>query len=177
MIQSKAEIEDWYSSRDPWKYENDTEDIKRKDILLAELPDRVFDSVLDIGCGNGFITGDLPGKLILGVDISENAIQFANENNRKNHVSYEAANIFDLVNWDRTFDLIVITGVLYPQYIGSSSNLIYLIIDRLLNQDGILMSVHIDTWYTCRFPYNLFGEQLYNYKQYMHRMEAYQKWS
>src|SRR5215217_1627254 len=152
MIQSKSELEEWYERPDPWDYANDSEDLKRKQILLTEIPDLPYKSVLDIGCGNGFITTDLPGDNIVGVDLSDKAVEIANKTNTKSNISYEAANIFDLINWDRKFDLIIITGVLYPQYVGASSKLIYLIIDKLLNKDGILVSVHINEWYTCRFP-------------------------
>ncbi len=175
MIQSKSELDEWYKSPDPWAYANDGEDSKRKQILLTEIPDLPYKTVLDIGCGNGFITTDLPGENIKGVDLSDKAVEFANTNNTKSNISYEAANIFDLVNWDRKFDLIVITGVLYPQYIGASSKLIYLIIDKLLNENGILVSVHINEWYTCRFPYNLVRERVYPYREYLHRLEVYQK--
>lgn len=175
MIQSKEELETWYGTTDPWDYENDAEDLKRKKILLGEIPDRAYQSVLDIGCGNGFITNELPGDSILGVDLSENAINYANANNKKAHVSYQAKNIFDLYDLGQTFDLVVITGVLYSQYIGSSNNLIHIIIDKVLKKDGVLVSVHINDWYTCRFPYNLFREHLYSYKQYLHRLEVYQK--
>ncbi|ACU06087.1 class I SAM-dependent DNA methyltransferase [Pedobacter heparinus] len=175
MIQSKKELEKWYDSNDPWKYGADTEDIKRKKILLTELPDREYETVLDIGCGNGFITQDLPGNLILGVDLSENAIKYACENNKATHIFFEQQNIFELYHTEKTFDLIVVTGVLYPQYIGASSNLIFVIIDRLLNKNGILVSVHINDWYNCRFPYDLFREHIYPYKEYLHRLEVYQK--
>lgn len=175
MIQSKEELNEWYKTPDPWEYENDSDDKKRKQILLSEIPDIRYKDVLDIGCGNGFITVDLPGDKIIGADISENAVDFANKNNTKQHVSFESANIFDLTAWDRKFDMILITGVLYPQYIGSSSKLIYLIIDKLLNKNGILVSVHINDWYNCRFPYNLMRENFYPYRQYLHRLEVYQK--
>ncbi|WP_316811391.1 class I SAM-dependent methyltransferase [Pedobacter heparinus] len=175
MIQSKEDLEKWYASGDPWKYGANAEDIKRKKILLGELPDREYSTVLDIGCGNGFITQDLPGNSILGVDLSENAIKYARQNNKDARISFEERNIFELYHTENTFDLIVITGVLYPQYIGASSNLIFIIIDRLLNKNGILVSVHINDWYNCRFPYDLFREHIYPYEKYLHRLEVYQK--
>lgn len=175
MIQSKAELEDWYGTGDPWGYVHDPEDTKRKDILLNEIPDQAFQHVLDIGCGNGFITQSLPGEMIHGIDISGNAIAHANRNNQNPKITYEEKDIFELYHTTQQFDLIVITGVLYSQYIGESSNLIFIIIDRLLQKGGILVAVHIDEWYTCRFPYNLFKENVYPYKSYFHRLEVYQK--
>ena len=45
-----------------------------------------------------------------------------------------ALSLFDLptLQWDQSFDLIVITGVLYPQYIAQGETLAYTIIDNLL---------------------------------------------
>lgn len=175
MIQSKAELEIWYETEDPWKYINDPEDVKRKNILLSEIPDRDFQHVLDIGCGNGFITQSLPGNTITGVDLSKNAIAYANKSNKNPNITFEEKDIFDLYYSEKEFDLIIITGVLYSQYIGNSSNLIFIIVDKLLKSGGILISVHINDWYHCRFPYNLFKENIYPYKDYLHRLEAYQK--
>jgi len=75
MIQSLDEIEKWYKTKDPWQYETTKDDLLRKDILLSELPSQIYNHVLDIGCGHGYITRDLPGKKIIGVDISKEAIK------------------------------------------------------------------------------------------------------
>ena len=74
---------------------------------------------------------------------------------------------------DKKFDLIVITGVLYSQYIGKSSSLIYKIIDSLLVPKGILVSVHINDWYNCQFPYLKLKQRFYNYRNYNHKLEIY----
>ena len=55
-IQDLKELEEWHKQQDPWSYENDPEDLKRKNILLSEIPAGTYDNVLDIGCGQGFIT-------------------------------------------------------------------------------------------------------------------------
>ena len=73
------------------------------------------------------------------------------------------------------FDLVIITDVMYPQYIGNSLNLIYLIIDKILRKRGTLISVHINEWYKARFPYLLLREYFYNYREYTHRLEVYVK--
>src|SRR3989339_1917773 len=108
MIQSKEELEDWYNCDDPWKYDNDPHDIKRKEIFFSELPVKNFINILDIGCGNGFITNDLPGKSIIGVDYSTKAIEQAKSKCKKN-IKFIQASIFDLNQvFDKKFDLIVI---------------------------------------------------------------------
>lgn len=176
MIQTKEELEIWYKEEDPWGYFSSLEDDKRKAVLLSEIPERKYKRVLDIGCGNGFITKDLPGEQIVGIDISEKAIKYAKKKFENERIKFECLSIFELNNRDlQKFDLIVITGVLYPQYIGNSNSLIYLIIDRLLSHNGVLVSVHISEWYNSYFPYLLKELYFYDYKEFLHRLEVYLK--
>lgn len=176
MIQTKVELDQWHAEKDPWKYEANDDDIKRKDILLSEIPKRNYKRVLDIGCGQGFITRELPGEYVLGIDISSTAIHNAKKH-ASDRVQFDQASLFDLQKkyYNKSFDLIIITGVLYEQYIGNSSNLIYIIIDKLLQCNGILVSVHIDDWYQARFPYLKLNDYFYEYREYTHRLEVYIK--
>jgi trans-aconitate methyltransferase len=175
MIQPLDEIEKWHKTKDPWHYENSKDDLLRKDILLSELPSQSYSHVLDIGCGHGFITRDLPGNNIIGVDISAEAIKQAKQYENDN-ISFIKASIFQLNHiFSQEFDLIIITGTLYQQYIGNSLTLIYLIIDQLLRKQGVLASVHINSWYQARFPYLLISEYYYDYRTYIHRLEIYEK--
>ncbi len=175
-LQSLEDLEKWHSRNDPWGYENSDDDAKRRNILLSEIPERKYNKVLDIGCGQGFITKHLPGKKIVGVDISRNAIKFAKKNIKKRHIVFLALDLFDLPNnLEDRFDLIIITGVIYPQYIGKSNTLVYKIIEDLLLDGGVLISVHIDEWYNARFPFLLLSETYYQYKEYTHKLEVYIK--
>lgn len=176
MLQSKIELESWHQTKDPWGYEGNNDDRIRKNVLLSEIPDRAYQAVLDIGCGQGFITRELPGNTVVGVDVSEEAINYANLFATE-RVRFLASDLFDLnksLNGSK-FDLIVITGVLYPQYIGKAHNLIYDIVDHLLSTDGILVSVHVNEWYSARFPYVMLKEFCYPYRTYYHRLEVYAK--
>jgi 2-polyprenyl-3-methyl-5-hydroxy-6-metoxy-1,4-benzoquinol methylase len=180
-IQPLDELEQIYQEDNSWHYETTPDDIRRKAILLSELPSRSYQTVLNIGCGSGFISRDLPGKSILGVDVSANAISQANSWLQKSpvvdkQIQFLQSSIFDLPNClDSTYDLIVITGVLYPQYIGESKTLIYQIIDRLLKKDGILLNCHINDWLTARFPYLLLESHFFSYGEYTQRLEVYVK--
>jgi 2-polyprenyl-3-methyl-5-hydroxy-6-metoxy-1,4-benzoquinol methylase len=179
-LQPLDELEDFYQADDPWGYEENPSDKNRKIVLMSELeklstPKRV----LDIGCGHGFVTRDLPGKKIIGVDVSEKAIKQADKLSKRPHISYEVADMFDLtresLKTPEGFDMILITGVLYPQYIGRSRTVMYRVIDKLLAPGGILISVHINEWYTSRMPYVLVKNFTYEYREYQHLLEVYVK--
>jgi 2-polyprenyl-3-methyl-5-hydroxy-6-metoxy-1,4-benzoquinol methylase len=175
MIQKKEELDNFHEVRDPWGYENNPDDFKRKEILLSEIPVKDYTNVLDIGCGQGFLTNKLPGENIFGVDISGTAVEYAKQFCRKD-ILFRQGSIFEIDTlFDVKFDLIVITGVLYPQYIGKSSNLIYILLDKILKDDGILVSVHINEWYKMQFPYLKIKQFYYDYREYTHNLEIYCK--
>jgi trans-aconitate methyltransferase len=174
-IQRVQELENWYATEDPWGYETNPDDLKRREYLISELPQKDYCNVLDIGCGEGFITGVLPGVNIVGIDPSQAALAYA----RKKHpdISFIRGGIFEVPELFGTkgFDLMVITGVLYPQYIGHSETFIYSLIDEHLAVDGVLVSVHIADWYSARFPYPMISSVLYPYREYIHSLEIYAK--
>ena len=177
VIQPKSELEEWYSSEDPWKYRESSDDANRRSILLAEIPNRHFRKVLDIGCGEGFVTGHLPGERVVGVDISEAAVGRAAEAHRDPRFSFQHGSIFDLpkVLQGEKFDLVLITGVMYQQYIGNSELLIYDLIDQVLEPEAAIISVHISSWYRARFPYLMLKELFYPYRQFTHCLQVYTK--
>ncbi len=175
MIQKKEELDKWHDKEDPWRYNENKDDAIRKDILLQEIPSRNYKNVLDIGCGQGFITKDLPGEKVYGVDISQRAIEFANKMQNENLI-FKQGSIFEIDKlFTIKFDLIIITGVLYPQYIGKSSSLIYLLLDKILKKNGVLISVHINEWYNSQFPYLKVKHTYYDYRDYIHNLEIYTK--
>lgn len=175
MIQKLDDLNDFHKNEDPWNYKRNTDDQKRLEILMHELPKTKYNRILDIGCGQGFLTQHLPGNEIIGVDISAEAVKHASKLKTKK-LSFKQLSIFDLKTEGLgKFDLIVITGVLYPQYIGESSSLIYLTIDNLLNENGTLISVHINEWYNLQFPYLKIKQMYYDYRDYTHNLEIYNK--
>ena len=178
VLQPVEEIEKWFEKTDPWGYEDHPSDQQRRALLLSVLPKKSYRKILDIGCGDGFITSRLPGEEVIGVDISENAIQQARDKYKKlSHISFETASLFELPEsgWDQTFDLIVLTGVLYPQYTAEGDMLAFTIIDDLLEPGGHLVSGHIDEWYRFRFPYLTLHREYYSYREYSHVLEVYLK--
>lgn len=105
MAQSKQDLEDWYNIKDPWGYSSNSDDLNRKRMILDALnPYAPFKRALDIGCGEGFITKDLPAKQIEGIEISDNAASRLPEKVKR------------VVNPSGQYDLIICTGMLYDQY-------------------------------------------------------------
>ena len=98
------ELEKWYEREDPWGYSLHPDDRVRKEKILSLLTlyGITPEKTLDVGCGEGWLTKDLPGKLT-GWDASVNAMMRFPEN---------------VGPWDGTgkFDLVVTTGTLYNQY-------------------------------------------------------------
>jgi SAM-dependent methyltransferase len=102
MKQTKEELEEWYQTSDPWSYEITPDDKVRKEIILSLLDN--YETALDIGCGEGFITKDIPSKNIYGLDISDNAaLRFPN-------------NVKRILLPENKYDLVMSTGTLYQQY-------------------------------------------------------------
>lgn len=182
QLQTPAELDQHYDAEDPWGYAGNLADQRRKSELLGALPERDWQRVLDIGCGNGYVTFDLPGASVLGVDISRAAVQWA-EKRRSSlaaaesaRFAFEQASILGLSRAVRgSFDLVVITGVLYPQYIGAATALARYEIDQVLQPGGVVVSCHIDEWNAPRLPYTLLDTTLYPYREYVHRLEVYIK--
>jgi 2-polyprenyl-3-methyl-5-hydroxy-6-metoxy-1,4-benzoquinol methylase len=177
-VQPVKDIDEFFKKNDPWGYETNSADADRKAILLSELDKLpVPRRVLDIGCGHGFVTRDLPGDEIIGMDISHKAIEQAQKLSSNNRIKYITCNIYDALSdsnlTHEKFDLIIITGVMYDQYIGESNITIYEIINELIDRNGFIVSVHIDSWYRSRFPQSLLRFFTYPYREYTHRLEVY----
>lgn len=102
-MQSKEELEQWYKNADPWAYETTQDDLYRKDKLLNLLPMR-YNRALDIGCGEGFITRDLPAEDIHGIELSDLAASRLPFNVKRVHAP------------EGLYDLVITTGTLYEQY-------------------------------------------------------------
>jgi len=105
-MQSKQELEDWYSEADPWKYiDNVMDGIRLKNILmLLGWGKKRYDRAIDIGCGEGFITRHLPADEIHGLDLSDKAM------------SRLPPNVTPVSAPQGKYDLVISTGTLYKQY-------------------------------------------------------------
>ena len=104
-MQSKEDIERHYNVRDPWSYTANPEDARRKRYLIhmANLFGP-YERVLDIGAGEGWITQDYPGKVLHGLELSEQAR------------SRMPSSVKGITEPEGSYDLVVGTGILYGHY-------------------------------------------------------------
>lgn len=177
-VQTREELEALYELEDPWSCDATPDDDARVARLLSALPLRPPGRTLDVGCGNGFVTARLPGREIVGVDLSRNAVAHAR---RRVHskpgrfVTFLARSIFELRPEDLgQFDLVVITGVLYPQYVGRGFSVVTEVVQSLVAADAIVVSVHIDEWHAHRLPFTTLSISVDPYREFFHRLEVFQ---
>lgn len=113
---SKRAMNDKYANPDPFGVMTNPDDKIRKDAILSvcqshidlKRDGRKFKRALDIGCGEGFITKDLPADEIVAYDISDVALSRLEGENII--VTDSPARI------DGEFDLILLAGVLVREY-------------------------------------------------------------
>ncbi|MBK6685373.1 MAG: methyltransferase domain-containing protein [Deltaproteobacteria bacterium] len=179
-VQSRAELDQFWQREDPWGYQAHPHDRIRVGELLAALPRRPYGHTVDLGCGDGFVTFELPGERVTGIDLSKEAIGWAEKRAAtrvdRERFHFKAASIFDVPQLGLPpADLIVITGVLYPQYIGGAFAAIDAGLSALLAPGGILVSVHISDWYRSSFSLSRLVMHRYPYREYEHLLEVYQR--
>jgi SAM-dependent methyltransferase len=168
-MNSKQQIEEEYSVKDPWGYEKNPFDKIRLDKILEVLkPYGIFERALDIGCGEGFITKHLPAKEIFGYDESDTAMSRC----PKEIKTLRKADI------EGRFDLVTATGVMYRHYDYSS------MLDLIRrHSSGIVLLCNIDVSeveevkelkneiYKETFPYRDWNEiiRIYDYREHSNR--------
>lgn len=154
-MQTKQELENWYSNFDRWGYFHEPDDEIRLQNILMLLTD--YERALDVGCGEGFITRHLPAKQIFGLDISENATSRLPEN------------VIAINKPEGKYDLVISTGTLYEQY--NHSHIASLISESASRH---VLIAGIDDWLK---PYS-FGrvikEVVFPYRQFKQRITLYE---
>lgn len=155
-MQSKEELEQWYQVSDPWQYQQTPDDAHRKSIILGMLNSNYI-RALDIGCGEGFVTADLPAVDIHGIEISDNAASRFPWNVKRVHEP------------EGVYDLVMTTGTLYAQY---DHEQIYNWV--LLSSCKHILIAGIKDWL---IPYSfgkLINEKEFQYRQYIQRVSLYE---
>lgn len=115
-------------------------DLKRLDFIRKNLLKSVpaDGAILDVGCGNGIISLQLgkDGFNILGIDVSEKAIEKAKETNPFSNVSFDVADAEKLKASGQSYDAIICSEVL--EHLHQPSNLVGELYD-ILKDNGILI--------------------------------------
>ncbi|MFB2597852.1 PIG-L family deacetylase [Herbiconiux sp. P17] len=101
---------------DPWGFESRWYEERKRAVLLASLPDRDYGEVLEVGSSTGVLSRALAARAsgrLVGVDVSEVAVQRARERNADLPVaSFERMRV--PADWPSgSFDLVVVSEVGY----------------------------------------------------------------
>lgn len=106
MTQSRDDLNEWYAKPDPWGFQSNPDDAERKRRILAAIrrPGPRYKRALDVGCGEGWITKDLPATLIHGLEWSGVA---------RARIPAPVVAVDEPVG---RYDLLLLTGVLYRQF-------------------------------------------------------------
>ena len=141
-MQTQQELEDWYQNEDPWGYKSNEDDRRRLKQILFTLGwgPKVYSRALDVGCGEGFVTSQLPAFEIHGLDISLKAM------------TRLPPNVKAVTKPEGKYDLVISTGTLYKQY---DHERIYQIIMQAASK--YILIAGIESWL---INYN-FGKELY----------------
>ena len=157
-MQSKEELDASYVNPDPWGYQTNPEDIRRKHFILSIIhmvaEGRQYRKSLDIGAGEAWITKDIPSNIIHGYELSDTAF------------ARWPKNVLRVQNFSLKYDLVLATGVLYPHYDYKT------MIDGIRNvATGLVITSHIKGWgayddgfgsliFKGEFPYREFNQEL-----------------
>lgn len=105
MAGLKESMDEFYKNPDPWGFQSNPDDQKRKERILCALSKYApFNRAIDLGAGEGWITKDLPAKNIFAYEISDIAKSRLPEN------------VKPVDSPSGKYDLVVATGVLYKHY-------------------------------------------------------------
>lgn len=126
------------------KLRNDLNNIAANEIvempaIYNELPDLKGKRVLDLGCGSGNNCAkaiELGASYVLGLDVSKNMIDLANEVNKDEKIKYEVMAMENLDELNDNFDVVI--SSLAFHYIEDYDKLLKDIY-KLLNEDGLLI--------------------------------------
>lgn len=142
MNLSQEQVDLIYEDTDPWGLKDLETEKFRKVQILNSTPKRYYRRILDIGCGEGFITNDLQVTLytnqIIGIDLSKKAINRARKKAPEN-VHYIEAD-FATIDPESLgkFDLILVNQFIY-NVIDEDLDLMIDKIMSLLNNGGDIL--------------------------------------
>jgi predicted TPR repeat methyltransferase len=117
--QAKAFFDDLWWRGDFWRLESSEFEHAWLARLFAAVADRYYGRALDIGCGIGTLTRQLASlaEEVLGLDVSQAAIERARRESPDRRVDFRQANVMDYdLRSEGPWDLVVIAETVY--YLG-----------------------------------------------------------
>src|SRR5260221_10813767 len=118
-MKTKQDFETWYAKENPWDFNNTIIDKVRRKILIHHLDalchETKITSILDVGCGEGYITKDIVNKFNVQIDafdISDKAIARAKIKNSHSKINYYQLDLNDFQP-TKEYDLILCEEALY----------------------------------------------------------------
>lgn len=164
MTQSKEELDMFYSNADPWGYHDNVWDALRKDIIITTTRrySTIGGTTIDLGCGEGWITKDLPGALF-GIEISDMAATRLHES---------ITRIKEPSGFSR-YNMVLACGVLYEQYDWRK---FHSWIEKLAASGGHVITCNILEWERNELPKEKMVEvRVFPYREYNQVLRVY-KW-
>jgi SAM-dependent methyltransferase len=174
--------DEYEDSIDPWGYESNPDDQLRKQNFVNYLPKNDFSRVLDIGVGTGFVTRDLNFTQFVGVDISLTAVNFlntyfANLGKKETHKAIQMSILDSNFSSLGVFDLVIVTGVLYPHYLGKNRSVVIDNLSKVTQTGSFVISVHISESkpFTLDSNFVELDRWLYPYRSFTHEISVLKK--
>lgn len=137
----------WHRNPDPWRMGTDAYEQAKYAATLAQIPDRRYGSILEVGCSEGVFTAQLldayPDADVTGLDISQRALARAAE---RVEMAADRATLLsaDILTFrpGRRYDLVFCAETLY--YLGRRDRLKRASeqLRGLLSPGGVLVLVH-----------------------------------
>ncbi len=105
MTTAKDQFENYYDQSELWGNPPEPYQVEVLADVLAALPGDVG-SILDVGCGDGYITNALPDdREVVGLDISREALKYVKRETK-------VGSVVELPYGDRAFDLVMANDVI-----------------------------------------------------------------
>ena len=168
--------DNWYRVGGIWEHYNTFDDRTRLTTITSKIAKYTPVSVADVGCGNGFITEAIPAISVTGYDNDINTLRIISRlsNGHRTYVQADITSPNVFVGYTPV-DMIVITGVLYRQYLEGKEQIVLNNLNTLLKTNGVLLSCHIAPWLYIAIPYKRLEFEVFDYREYRQKLEIYRK--
>ncbi len=156
--QTEEQLNEFYTTPDPWGYQTHPDDTMRKQAILGTLAKYgEFDKGLDLGAGEGWITADLPAKVKCGYELSDVAAsRFPKGVKRVKKLSGK-------------YDLIVACGVLYKEYEVEA------LLEAIKKHAGrIVLTCNIEGLEVNTLDFKVLEEFTFPYREYVEHLVIYE---